>query len=170
MSKGYWIVRVTVRDPERFRDYLAAAQLAYDKYGAKFLVRGGEFETMEGQSRERNGVVEFRDHATALACYRSPEYQTARAIRQKYAETDFIVIEGVDASAQAVVAQKHDSSLPQDASKPANILRRIYDAFGRARQRHAELHLGRSLRVSGGRLTDELERRLMQKTTQNSWF
>jgi uncharacterized protein (DUF1330 family) len=94
MSKGYWIVRVMIRDPERFRDYLAAAQAAYDKYGAKFLVRGGNFETMEGQSRERNGVFEFSDYATALACYRSPEYRTAKAIREKCAETDFIIIEG----------------------------------------------------------------------------
>jgi uncharacterized protein (DUF1330 family) len=96
MSKGYWIIRVAIRDPERFRDYLAAAQAAYNKYGAKLLIRGGAFETMEGQSRERNGVFEFSDYATALACYRSPEYQAAKAIRQKCAETDFIIIEGTD--------------------------------------------------------------------------
>ena len=49
---------------------------------------------MEGDARERNVVVEFKDPATALACYRSPEYQAARAIRQQCADADFIVIEG----------------------------------------------------------------------------
>ena len=46
--------------------------------------------------RARTVVMEFPDYATALACYRSPEYAAARAIRQKYAEADFIVIEGAD--------------------------------------------------------------------------
>ncbi len=51
--------------------------------------------TMEGSARERNVVVEFRDRATAMACYQSPEYQAARAIRQRYADADFIIIDGV---------------------------------------------------------------------------
>ena len=38
-------------------------------------MRGGAFETMEGNARERNVVVEFKDRPTASACYRSPEYQ-----------------------------------------------------------------------------------------------
>jgi uncharacterized protein (DUF1330 family) len=94
MPKGYWIVRVSVRDEERYPEYLAAARPAFEKFGAKFLVRGGAFESMEGAARERNVVVEFKDYATALACYRSAEYAAARPIRQKHADADFIVIEG----------------------------------------------------------------------------
>jgi uncharacterized protein (DUF1330 family) len=94
MSNGYWIVRVSVRDQTRYPDYLAAARAAFEKFGATFIVRGGAFEAMEGDARERNVVVEFKDYATALACYRSPEYQAAKSIRQKYADADFIVIEG----------------------------------------------------------------------------
>lgn len=95
MSKAYWIVRVSVRDETRYPEYLAAAKPAFDKFGARFIVRGGAFETMEGAARDRNVVVEFADLATATACYRSPEYETAKAIRQKYAEADFIIIDGV---------------------------------------------------------------------------
>jgi uncharacterized protein (DUF1330 family) len=95
MSKAYWIVRVSVRDEQRYPEYLAAAGPAFQKFGARFIVRGGKFETMEGSARERNVVVEFQDRATAFACYRSPEYQSARTIRQKYADTDFIIIDGV---------------------------------------------------------------------------
>ena len=94
MSKGYWVVRVSVRDQARYPEYLAAARPAFEKFGAKFLARGGRFETMEGGSRERNVVVEFKDYATALACYRSAEYQAAMTIRQACAHTDFIIIEG----------------------------------------------------------------------------
>jgi uncharacterized protein (DUF1330 family) len=94
MAKGYWIVRVSVRDEQRYPEYLAAARPAFEKFGANFIVRGGAFDAMEGNSRDRNVVVEFVDRATALACYNSPEYQAAKAIRQKYAEADFLIIEG----------------------------------------------------------------------------
>ena len=94
MPKAYWIVRVSVRQPESYPDYLAAARPAFEKFGAKFIVRGGEFELMEGDARERNVVAEFADRETAVACYRSPEYQKAKAIRQKCTDADFIIIEG----------------------------------------------------------------------------
>lgn len=94
MPKAYWIVRVSVRDTERYPDYLAAARPAFEKFNASFVVRGGAFETMEGSARDRNVVVEFKNRETALACYQSAEYRAARAIRQKYAEADFIIIDG----------------------------------------------------------------------------
>jgi uncharacterized protein (DUF1330 family) len=95
MSKAYWIVRVSVRDQQRYPEYLAAAGPAFEKFGAKFIVRGGAFDTMEGSARERNVVVEFKDRSTAFACYESPEYRSARVIRQRYADTDFIIVDGV---------------------------------------------------------------------------
>jgi uncharacterized protein (DUF1330 family) len=94
MPKAYWIVRVTVRDQDLYPDYLAAAKPAFEKFDAKFIVRGGRHDLMEGTARERNVVVEFKDWATATACYRSPEYQAARAIRQRCADADFIIVEG----------------------------------------------------------------------------
>ena len=51
---------------------------------------------MEGESRSRNVVLEFKDYETALACYRSPEYQAAAALRKGKADFDLIVIEGYD--------------------------------------------------------------------------
>ncbi len=97
MSKGYWIVRVSVNNTERYPEYLEAARPAFEKFGARFLVRGGQHEPMEGTARERNVVVEFKDYATALACYRSPEYQAAKKIRNANADADFIVVEGAAA-------------------------------------------------------------------------
>jgi uncharacterized protein (DUF1330 family)/uncharacterized protein YjiS (DUF1127 family) len=94
MSKAYWIVRVSVNDEARYPDYLAAAKPAFEKFGARFIVRGGAFEAMEGNARDRNVVVEFADRATATACYRSAEYGSAKAIRQECAEADFIIIDG----------------------------------------------------------------------------
>ena len=94
MPKGYWIVRVSVRDSENYPRYLEAARAAFEKFGARFVVRGGAWQCMEGTARERNVVVEFADKATALACYESPEYTAARELRQRYAEADFLIVEG----------------------------------------------------------------------------
>ncbi len=94
MPKAYWIVRVSVRDEARYPEYLAAAKPAFEKFGANFIVRGGAFDVKEGSARDRNVVVEFRDRATADACYDSPEYRAAKLIRQKYADADFIIIDG----------------------------------------------------------------------------
>jgi uncharacterized protein (DUF1330 family) len=66
----------------------------FEKFGANFIVRGGAYEVMEGTERERNFVIEFRDRATAMACYQSPEYQRAVAIRNKYSDADLIIIDG----------------------------------------------------------------------------
>jgi len=94
MAKGYWIVRVSVNDGERYPEYLTAARPAFEKYRANFIVRGGTFVAMEGQARPRNVVVEFDSYETALACYRSPEYKQAKTVRQKYADADFVIVEG----------------------------------------------------------------------------
>jgi uncharacterized protein (DUF1330 family) len=96
MPKGYWIGRVDVKDDEAYKPYTVANGPIFRKYGARFLVRGGPFENAEGTARKRNVVIEFPDYATALACYRSPEYQENMKIRQANAVTDLIVIEGYD--------------------------------------------------------------------------
>lgn len=94
MSKGYWVVRVSVSNPTEYPAYLEAARPAFEKYGARFVVRGGRYECMEGTARERNVVIEFADLVTAHACYQSEEYQIAKAIRQRHAEADFVIVEG----------------------------------------------------------------------------
>ncbi|KRQ12850.1 hypothetical protein AOQ73_02995 [Bradyrhizobium pachyrhizi] len=84
MPKAYWIVHVTVHDEARYPEYLAAAMPVFVRYGANFIVRNGPYEVMEGATRQRNFVIEFRDRATAMECYTCPEYQAAKVIRQKY--------------------------------------------------------------------------------------
>ncbi len=96
MSKGYWIARVDVSDPDAYKRYVAANAEAFAKYGARFIVRGGPFETVEGASRSRNIVIEFPDHEAALQCYRSPEYARAMALRTSASTCDIVVIEGYD--------------------------------------------------------------------------
>ena len=96
MPKGYWIARVDVEDPEGYKEYVATAKPAFERFGAKFLARGGSYTAVEGQARGRNVVIEFESADVARACYNSPEYQAARAIRLKYAEAEMVLVEGVE--------------------------------------------------------------------------
>jgi uncharacterized protein (DUF1330 family) len=59
-------------------------------------VRGGKFDGVEGECRSRNVVIEFPDYVTALACYRSPEYQANIKLRQPHSIAELIVVEGYD--------------------------------------------------------------------------
>jgi uncharacterized protein (DUF1330 family) len=96
MAKGYWIVRVDVKDPEAYKQYVAANGPAFAKFGARFLVRAGQSRTLEGSSRARNVVIEFPSYETALACWHSPEYQKVLQLRRPASEADLLVIEGYD--------------------------------------------------------------------------
>lgn len=91
--KGYWLVHVDVPDLEAYKPYQAANAIAFSKYGARFLTRGGRQQVTEGHARSRSVVLEFPSYDAALGCYRSPEYQAAKALRQGKAEADLVVIE-----------------------------------------------------------------------------
>lgn len=96
MAKGYWVVHVTINDPERYMDYIAANEAAFAKFNARFHVRGGESQVVEGTTRDRHVIIEFESYEKAKECYHSPDYQAAAKIRQKAANTDLVIVKGVD--------------------------------------------------------------------------
>ncbi len=85
-----------VKDPEKYKDYVAANAAPLREYGGRFLVRGGAFENPEGASRARNVVVEFPSYQAALDCWNSPAYKAALAIRAPVSEGDVVIIAGYD--------------------------------------------------------------------------
>jgi uncharacterized protein (DUF1330 family) len=96
MAKAYWIARVDVHNQDGYQHYAAANPAIFKKFGGRFVVRSGKFEGLEGQSRSRNVVIEFPDYETAMACYRSPEYQENIKRRLPHATADLIIVEGYD--------------------------------------------------------------------------
>jgi uncharacterized protein (DUF1330 family) len=96
MAKGYWIVHVDVSDAEAYKRYVAANAAPLAMYGGRFIVRGGPYDCVEGKTRTRNVVIEFSSLEAATACYQSPEYQAAKALRLQAAEADFVIIGGYD--------------------------------------------------------------------------
>ncbi len=96
MAKGYWIARMTVNNPTDYPKYVEAAKPAFKKFGARFLIRGGRYDSVEGDGRPRNVLIEFDSFEQAIACYRSPEYQAAAELRKGSAEGEIVIVEGLD--------------------------------------------------------------------------
>ena len=95
MKKAYLIVRVSILNNELFQKYPPLSSTAIQKYGGKYLVRGGKFDVFEGEwPVDRTTIVEFESYEKAKQCYNSIEYAKAREVRQKSAQSDFILIEG----------------------------------------------------------------------------
>lgn len=95
MPKGYWIGHVDVHDPETYKKYIEGATPAYQEYGAKFLVRGGQSEAVEATDLgSRHVVVEFESLEKAKACYNSATYQEARKHRLAASTGRIVIVEG----------------------------------------------------------------------------
>ncbi|MBM3605244.1 MAG: DUF1330 domain-containing protein [Alphaproteobacteria bacterium] len=94
MPKAYWIAHVSVDDPHAYEAYRRANAAPFAEYGARFLVRGGPQEVVEGQARPRSAVIEFPSLEAARACYHSAGYQAAKALREPVSAADVIIVEG----------------------------------------------------------------------------
>jgi uncharacterized protein (DUF1330 family) len=93
---AYVAVQIVVRDPETYERYRQLAPPSIAAYGGRYLVRGGATETLEGTWRPRRFVVlEFPDAERARAWWASPEYAEAKALRQSCADTEMLLVEGV---------------------------------------------------------------------------
>ena len=96
MAKGYWIASVDVENDAEYATYRSLNGVAFARYGARFLVRGGMREVVKGTPRKHDVVIEFESHAQALACYNSAEYQAALKHLAKAGPTDLVIIEGYE--------------------------------------------------------------------------
>jgi len=96
MPKAYWIAHVDVQDPDVYARYRVANAAPFARFGARFIVRGAPQQVMEGQARARTVVIEFPNLEAATACFQSPEYQAAKAIRDPVSTADMVIVEGYE--------------------------------------------------------------------------
>lgn len=96
MPKGYIICHITVRDPEAYKEYVEKDTPILKGLGARFIVRGGQSQVVEGEAYQRHVVIEFPSYEAALAAYNDPDYQEVMKIRQRTADSTIIVVEGHD--------------------------------------------------------------------------
>ena len=92
---AYIVVQVEVTEPAGYDEYKKMVPSSLAAYGGKFVVRGGACETLEGSWQPKRLVVlEFPSVAKAKQWWASDEYRDAKALRQRTAKTEMIVVEG----------------------------------------------------------------------------
>jgi uncharacterized protein (DUF1330 family) len=93
---AYIISDVTIRDREAFEAYRTRAAASIAAHGGRYLVRGGDVETLEGDWQPSPLiVVEFPDIETARRWYRSNEYAAALEVRDAALSRNLILVDGV---------------------------------------------------------------------------
>lgn len=76
MAKAYLLAQVTIEDPEGYEAYRSQTGAIVDRFGGRFIVRGGTLHPLEGQPDfERLVIIEFPDLESAQGFYHSREYQ-----------------------------------------------------------------------------------------------
>lgn len=94
--KAYIIADVTITDPARYEEYKKLTPASLAPFDGKFVVRGGDTETLEGRWRPgRLVVIEFPSPEKAKAWWSSKVYADAKAIRQSASLTSMILVEGL---------------------------------------------------------------------------
>jgi uncharacterized protein (DUF1330 family) len=95
---AYIIADVTVTDAEKMAKYREWSTKAMQEHGAEVLVRGGEFEVLEGPwTPSRLVLLKFKDRAAAKAFYASETYSHARTVREGAGVMRMVVVDGVPA-------------------------------------------------------------------------
>jgi uncharacterized protein (DUF1330 family) len=93
---AYVLAHVDVRDPVRYEDYKKMVPASIQKFGGRFIARGGNVEVLEGSWHPKRLVlVEFPSLDAARQWYASEDYAAAKALRQATSTGDLVVIDGV---------------------------------------------------------------------------
>jgi uncharacterized protein (DUF1330 family) len=93
---AFVIVEVSIHDHRDYEEYKKLTPAAIAAFDGRFVVRGGQTTTLEGDWKpERIVVLEFPSVARANEWWNSETYEKAKIIRQRAANTKMIIVEGV---------------------------------------------------------------------------
>tara|TARA_B100000902_G_scaffold349326_1_gene357816 strand:+ start:440 stop:784 length:345 start_codon:yes stop_codon:yes gene_type:complete len=96
MSAGYVIAQLKVTNHENYKEYVEKVTPLVKKFGGEFLVRAGEFQIFDGETKfPRIIVLKFPSYKKALEWYNSDEYKPIKQIRLDNSKGTNIIIKGV---------------------------------------------------------------------------
>lgn len=92
---GYVIANVRVQDPAAYEQYKKMVPATIERFGGRYLVRGGRGRVVEGDlDLGRVIVLEFPSYEDAQRWYSSPEYSAAKRLRHGCAVGEMVIVEG----------------------------------------------------------------------------
>jgi uncharacterized protein (DUF1330 family) len=92
---AYLIADVSVENQDIYAEYRRQVLPLIERYGGRFIVRGGAHETLEGNWRPaRLVVIEFPSMAVLKEWYGSPQYKKLIELRQGSSRGSLLAVEG----------------------------------------------------------------------------
>ena len=92
---GYVLAEIEITNPDGYREYTTMVPATIQKYGGRFLVRGGKSQVLEGDwPQRRRVIIEFPSYEQALKWFESPEYEKPKALRQANSRGRLLLLEG----------------------------------------------------------------------------
>lgn len=92
---SYLVLDIAVEDAETYKEYVSRAPAIVAARGGRYLVRGGNPTTVEGDwSCSRFVILEFPDRAHVEAFVNAPEYAELRAMRLKSTRSRTLIVDG----------------------------------------------------------------------------
>ena len=92
---GYVIAQINLKNKEGYKEYVDNVPAIIKNFGGEYLVKAGEFKSIEGKwDFTRNVVIKFPSYEKALEWYNSDEYNQIKNLRLENAESNIIIIKG----------------------------------------------------------------------------
>ena len=93
---AYIVVQLDIVDPAKLETYRAEVPPTIEKYGGRYLARGGQMERLEGDAPlPRIIILEFPSYEQAKAWYDSADYADLKAMRLAASRSNAILVDGL---------------------------------------------------------------------------
>ena len=94
MKKGYWIsLYLKVDNQKNLKKYAETVTPIIKSFGGIPLVRGGKYQSFDGDNFVRTVVWEFPSYEKAMECHDSKEYQEGWALAKDTTERNLQIVE-----------------------------------------------------------------------------
>jgi len=90
----YMIIQSTIKDGEKYGQYIDQVSPIVEKYGGRYHVRGENIRSLGSWKPERVIVIEFESEANIQKWLTSPEYAAVARLREEGADAQAIIVEG----------------------------------------------------------------------------
>lgn len=111
---AYIVAHVDIEDWDAYREYMRHTPRVIERFGGRFIARGGAVETLEGPEETlRLVVIEFPSMDDARGFYRSEEYAKIKTLRDGAGFAKFVLIDGYSSEQWRIAAaESRDAVLP----------------------------------------------------------
>jgi uncharacterized protein (DUF1330 family) len=93
-APAFYISEFVLRDPDGIKPYSAAVESTFMPFGGRYVARGGQVVSLEGEPGKRVVMIAFPSMEQALGWYNSPAYAELRPLRHKSATSRVVIVEG----------------------------------------------------------------------------